>query len=300
MTMRAKWQYFRRREWSSIRDSMLEHIPGFQTIGARPDPGLETLQPLSSIVLEDTATRNRDVEGLRATFIRESVFLFHKCSHVNFAANRLGEHGMLSWSLFNAYHSAYLGAKGIMTLLGVAFPNINSLQAAIDIYPESDRAQRRGSDIGSPAYTDFIAFRLRGQLEHQHLWEVFQRMLAITKSDCMDENLIREISSVSYAEFGRARNRFLYKSHYWPLDDICLEYSGSEFLDLPSSELDADDQGFLLRLSFLVYRLYEQLISDLGKRSDPIRAQVEGSMCVTRMNSDDIRCYSKFASGFGI
>lgn len=123
MTPERKWDKIVRRNWEQIRDAWLDHVPTFSSIGAIPDPGLEHLAALltSNIPeIKDAPARFQDMEGMRRNALWEAVFLFHKCSHTHLAAQRLAGRGMHSWCMFNAYHSAYLGAKGIMALLGVA------------------------------------------------------------------------------------------------------------------------------------------------------------------------------------
>src|SRR4051812_11134992 len=123
--MRSKWQNIGRREWNQIRDSWLGYVPRFESVGSRPDPGLDKLPPLLQLTISTQgADRVSDVTGLRTTLLWEAVFLFHKCAHTYLAALRLGHAGMQSWSLFNAYHSAYLGARSLMALLGVGLPNL--------------------------------------------------------------------------------------------------------------------------------------------------------------------------------
>ena len=138
------WKKFPSRRWEDVRNSWVDHIPTFPAIAARPDPGLEQLLPLLSIPITNSPARQSDVPGLRANALWEAVFLFHKCSHTNLAAQRLAFQGMQSWCLFNAYHSAYLGAKGIMALLGVALPKLKGQQVALDLFQGPDAPQQEG------------------------------------------------------------------------------------------------------------------------------------------------------------
>ena len=136
MSLRPKWRNFVKRDWVEVRDAWLQYIPNFPGVAAKPDPGLDHLQPLLDITLPKDNGRFADIEGLRTLALWEAVFLFHKCAHTNLAAQRIGRLGMHSWCMFNAYHSAYLGARGIMALLGVSLPALNGRQVAIDLYPE--------------------------------------------------------------------------------------------------------------------------------------------------------------------
>ena len=189
-----KWENFRHRDWEHIRESWIDKSPTFSGIGSRPDPGLENLLQLCTLQLPEDHGRFQDVEGIRANALWEAVFLFQKCAHTNLAAQRVGQSGMHSWSLFNAYHSAYLGARGIMALLGVALPRINGTQVAIDLFPEQTTSRRPGMirksqkdklvrRMALPKFEEFIIVRMR-QLDQRFLWQGFRRVLAVTRSKC--------------------------------------------------------------------------------------------------------------------
>lgn len=254
------------------------YVPEFPTIGARPDPGLEELEPLLQIPLDKANSRYPDVAGLRTNNLWKAVFLFHKCSHTNLAAQRIARQGMHSWCLFNAYHSAYLGARGIMALLGVAFPNLKSRQVALDLCPEPER-KKRARGLGSPTFEEFLIVPLPN-LDQRRVWEAFQRVLNMSEASCWDTSLRQEILNLDYEQITPPRNRFLYKAHYWPLEDLASDAPVAELEALWSRELDVDAQGFLLSLSFAVYRLFEQLMSDLAGYSGQIKEQFEGSRCL--------------------
>jgi hypothetical protein len=139
MSLRAKWQNLGKRKWDEIRDAWLADIPSFASIGMRPDPGLERLAPLLAVDHPKAPIghlRLADVAGLRTNALSEAVFLFHKCAHTHLAAQRIGQQGMQSWCLFNAYHSAYVGARGLLTLLGAPLPNLAGRQVVLDLFPD--------------------------------------------------------------------------------------------------------------------------------------------------------------------
>jgi hypothetical protein len=60
------------------------------------------------------------------------------------------------------------------------------------------------------------------------------------------------------------------------------------------TELDTADLGFLLRLSFSVYRLFEQLITDLAGYSAVIKEQVDGSRFIVNEAMPELACYESF------
>src|SRR6266851_9097377 len=139
MSLRPKFQNIKARRWTDLRDAWLEHVPTFSGPGAKPDPGLERLPPLQEVALPDNKDNVPDVPGVRTNMLWEAVFLFHKCAHSHLAAQRLGYMGMHSWSMFNAYHSAFLGARGVMAMLGVGLPYLaNGDQLLIDVFPQPE------------------------------------------------------------------------------------------------------------------------------------------------------------------
>lgn len=292
MSLRPKLQNFLRRNWDEVRDSWLEHVPDFPSVGARPDPDLEHLQPLLDIDLPRDHERYPDIAGLRAIALWEAVFLFHKCSHTNLAAQRLGRQGMYSWCMFNGYHSAYLGARGIMAMLGVVLPEIRGHQVALDLCPEPPKRKRQ---LGSPLFQEFTIVPLP-KLDQRGLWEAFQRVIRMSNAGCWDSGLRTELLDLSHEEITPPRNRFLYKAHYWPLEDLASDIQPSDMKAFFGTKLDAEHPGFLLRLSFGVYRLFEQLMNDLAGHSVVIKNQLEASRFLSNSDSPELRCYRDFLS----
>lgn len=294
MSLRPKLQNFRRRDWSEIRDSWLEHVPTFPSLGARPDPGLERLQPLLEISVLKDNERFPDVAGLRSLTLWEAVFLFQKCAHTNLAAQRLGSRGMQSWCLFNAYHSAYLGARGMTALLGVALPELSGRQVAIELYPEPVKKKKSANGLRAK-FQEFVIVPLP-KLEQRHLWETFQRVVNVSDASCWDLGLRHELLNLAHENITRPRNRFLYRAHYWPLGDLMEDIQPSDLAGLIGATLDSEDPGFLLRLSFAVYRLFEQLMSDLALYSGPVREQFDGSRFLAQSEAPELGCYKDFVS----
>jgi hypothetical protein len=285
MSYKAKWQKFGERDWEEIRDAWLANVPTFPSIGAPPDPGLEHLATLAAIGLPVGSAPYKlvpDVQGIRRLALWEAVFLFHKCSHIHLAAQRLGQQGMHSWCMFNAYHSAYLGARGIMELLGVALTRVGGRQAAIDLFIRGDsntkkKAQQARRESGLPQFQEFLLVDLKSNLDQQDLWEGFQRVLKMSVIGCMDQGLRRELLGLSSGDITPPRNHFLYQAHFWPLADLVSDATLDEMDTLIGTHLDTTEEGFLLRLSFSVYRLFEQLMGDLSEHSPIIKTQFDGS-----------------------
>ena len=288
-------QNFVTRNWEEVRDAWLENVPNFPSVGAKPNPDLEHLQPLLDIELPIDHDRFPDIAGLRTIALWEAVFLFHKCSHTNLAAQRLGRQGMHSWCLFNGYHSAYLGARGIMALLGVALPDLKGRQVAIDLCPEPVKKKKTNRPLGSPQFQEFIIVPLP-HLDQRDLWQAFQRVIRVSRAACWDIGLRTELLGVSHERISPPRNHFLYKAHYWPLGDLASDVQPSDMTNFFGTELDAEDPGFLLRLSFAVYRLFEQLMNDLAVHSAVIEEQLKASRFLATSELPELGCYRNFLS----
>jgi hypothetical protein len=303
MPYTAKWQKLGEREWDEIRDAWLADVPNFPSIGAAPDPDLEHLSTLIAVDLPDANPGHKlvpDVPGIRRIALWEAVFLFHKCSHTNLAAQRLGQLGMHSWCMFNAYHSAYLGARGIMALLGVALPLLNR-QIAIDLFikPETktkQKAQQARRMRGLPQFEEFRLILIPGVVGQTDLWEAFQRVLKKSVAPCLDKGIRQELLKLHHESISPPRNSFLYEAHFWPLADLMSDATVEEMDSLIGTVLEAGDEGFLLRLSFCVYRLFEQLMSDLAERSPVIKTQFDGSRSWVDSTQPEFGRYRSFLS----
>lgn len=300
MSQKHQWDHIRKRSWKDLRDAWMGDIPEFPVPGAPPDPGLEHLSPLLAIKIPkvgDPPVRTPDVDGIRRNALWEAVFLFHKCAHANLAAQRLAQQGMHSWCMFNAYHSAYLGAKGIMGLLGVTLPNLAGRQVAIDLFPEPEKLPKKtaGGLRVSPQFHDFVVIGLK-PIEQSEVWEGFQRVLRITTADCMDMSLSKELMRVPYGKFSPHRNHFLYQAHFWPLDDLMADAALEGINILFGTELDIEEKGFLLRLSFSVYHQFEQLMTNFGEQSAVIKSQLRESRFFSESDIPELGSYKKFLS----
>ena len=150
-----------------------------------------------------------------------------------------------------------------MILLGVPMPSLKGSQVAIDLFPEPTKRNKRS--ISVPLFQEFVIVRLP-LLEQRHLWEGFQRVLKMTEGTCWGVVLRDALIDVSYFEdFSRPRNKYLYRAGFWPpLSDLVVDTLLADFNNLFGKNLDIADEGFLLRLCFSVYRLFEQLMTRLG------------------------------------
>jgi hypothetical protein len=146
--------------------------------------------------------------------------------------------------------------------------------AGFEVTPE---ARKTGTQLRlSSQNHEFIVIRLP-QLDQRFIWQAFLRVLRISDTDCWDMDIRKELVAIAYDKFASQRNHFLYKASFWPLDDLITDSGLPEFRALIGTKLLPGEHGFLVRLSFCVYRLFEQLMRDLSNQSEIIKAQFEAS-----------------------
>ena len=286
-----------KRSWAQIKSAWIDSGGPLFGGDATARTGLEDLAELQHIATAKTRDifGDSDVPALRGILFSEGVFLFHKCAHSHLAAQRLGVRGMHSWSMFSAYHSAYLGAKGLMALLGIGMPVLNAGQFLVDLFPapkgKSDvRMWRRGEWV-------FSTFNLVGfgaQLNHEEVWSAFSRSLRVTSSlPGSAVGVYAELESL--ARVSKPRNELLYTPNGWPAEDLLNDALVEEFVDLFARGLgSSEERGFLLRLSYAVYHVFEALMADLGEVSGRVRRELEMSRVRVDPRCDDLVGYNCF------
>jgi hypothetical protein len=289
--MRAKWQKLGKRSWDEIRDSWLQVSSYSVLIDGRPDPGLEALASLKALTIKEIAVTYPDVAGLRLNALWEGIYLFKKCVRTKAAAQTLAFQGLHSWSLFNAYHSAYLGARGIMNMLGFVTPKVNGIQVGLDLFPASAPGGSQGKRSARLLQNQFTAFSL-AKLDQRYIWEALQRVINMSDVPCWTQTLAQELFDLDYEKISPPRNHFLYKANYWPLEDIILDLPVQDLDGLIGTDLDVESSGFLLRLCFTVHLLFEQLILDLASKSNTILQQA--TMCRNNLGCDVMTPYPHF------
>ena len=185
----------------------------------------------------------------------------------------------------------------MMALLGVGLPFLpNGGQLLVDAYPQPETAKNiKRSRLGLWQYTEFLVVRLP-PLDQRDLWEAFQRVLQVSDVPCLDPTIRQDLLDLAHETITRPRNGFLYRPAFWPGTDLLADGVATELERLLGTELDSDHDGFLLRLGCCVYRLFEQMITDLGSQSGVIRGQLHESRISRDPVAAELTCYNTFLS----
>ena len=76
-------------------------------------------------------------------FSGEGTYLLHKACHIIGAGGLHAGEGLCTWSISSFDQGGLFGAKAILYLLGIGFPEFKSKTLLVDIWPEQSAEQRR-------------------------------------------------------------------------------------------------------------------------------------------------------------
>lgn len=266
-------QRLRGRDWAALREVWLSYIPSAASEDESAESPSESLLEVQGYAPPtERVTRSEQVVGVRASVFSEALTLFRKAKHTLGAATRLQNEGFQTWSRFNYYHSAYLGAKSVMYLLGVTTPRLLGKSWLVDVFaPPHDF--RSGKKIKPESLTDFMAIPIPGLDQHQ-LWAWFQRTVAATRSAPWDPKSARALHLISTTrDITRPRNHLLYSPTFWIAEDL-VQLRFDERVGTITYDLDVDSPDFFIHLCHHVQGILDTLFDDLASLSLPVRRQI--------------------------
>jgi hypothetical protein len=257
------YQVIERRRWEDVRSWWLGYIPIVPEVGQRPDPTLSEFLALSGTE-PDGANRRLILPGIRQIGMTEAIFLFQKSMHVARAVESSARNGMLSWAVFQGYHSAYYAAKGFLALLGACFPQPAGRQLLVDLFPIE---QRRPRQVLAPEDREIILTRC-AILEQHVLWGFFGRLLRVAEFSQKFQKQMEFLSEIDHEHIPRPRNRFIYQENHWPYEDLVILQQVADFafknaLAGDFTGIEEDDPIFLAVLGMVVPSLLRTMFDEL-------------------------------------
>jgi len=271
-------QRLRGRDWQSIKEAWLLQPPNFPEPGQMPELSSDEILDFVGIEAPTELVRIAAADGVRPAVLSEAICLFLKARHAESAAHRLRDEGLITWSLFNYYHSAYLGAKGIAYLLGITFPSdAKNRQYVLDIFAEP-LSHKNGKRIAASNLVDFMAIPIEGRLDQHQLWAWFQRGINSTRSAPWDKGIVGKIERIKPSRtITRPRNSLLYRTNFWIAQDLVALSSvppeGSE-----AYEFAPGAEQFFYLLNGHVSELFTSLMNDLSSISPAIARQMNAAL----------------------
>ena len=212
-----------------------------------------------------------EVPGFPETLFCEALRLIHKAVHVLGCAEMDADCGMRSWSLSTGYHAGLFAGKGIIALCGIGFVEIEGKTLLADIFSEP---------VESPSDYDGIKFNfINYRLDHKDVWNVLQRILAITVCEIWPKDAIDKLKAVEEKLFARQRNELHYKSRHWPLPDLYEfltegPFGGIESWNIDGEDIDFEREDISLVVSLYLVKMALVLIRDFANHSNKFNAEI--------------------------
>ena len=271
--------------------------------GAAPDGQIQDIPELYRRLrqcAEDPSGLSRldvdeDIAGARQGVLAEAVFLLHKSANALAGGQIHIEAGLRSWSISSSYKAAFLAAKGIQRLLGVATLESGRRSFVVDVWAHNEKRWTKQPKTAKERRIRLIRVKPLG---HRGVWVMFRRVLRVLRGteDIWPATCLDAIRNVEAETFAAARNKLHYNNAHWPFEDMHELLPRDGFGDLGclvsnGTAISPDREDFPLALSFALVGFAAALLADLAQYSGSVRQESEllqawlGSRCNSLYNA---------------
>jgi len=262
-----------------MRDDWAGYIPSIFPTGSAPSTLIEDYYQFEEAAQKASKARSgvhrQEIKGMRQLVLAEAVYFLHKSSHVIGASESHARNGIQTWSLSGAYHGAMFGAKAIMYLLGVATPNFEGKGILVDVWPELPKLSSRERKAGLQSPPDMQFSRIGHRVEHRHVWQLFQRVIRVSKVDLWSKEYISSLHKLDVGEFAWQRNKIHYNNREWICADLHKFIKDEAFGTASNGianalESSRDSAEFSVVLALVILKLALQLFISLTEVSNKL------------------------------
>ncbi|EFK07010.1 conserved hypothetical protein [delta proteobacterium NaphS2] len=194
------------------------------------------------------------VAGLRESIFHESVYWLHKSIHSLGAAERKVQNGMLTWSVIDAYLSAFFSMRCLCGMLGVVICDYKNKSYVIDLCRNVGNMRRQIRNLRDAFEEKPIAYTTGVRFDHKQCWEIMQRLLRVLKEESWGKDLSQKIIDLDSKDFAHHRNRICYYAHEWLENDLHLPRYEDDFMSLRNIEFDKATSRFTISLALAMVR----------------------------------------------
>ncbi len=268
-----------RRDWSKLCDKWLSFIPSYNFPGEAPEHEILDFVGIETIYRKTQSARGElkfDVPFLRQEVLREAIYFVHKSTHVCGAANIHLENGALSWAISSAYQSSFFALKGILGLLGLSFPRINTA-LMIDCFPEEEKLSSNQRKRGEIPKQEF-KFVVLPKLSHKHMWQIFQRVLYVSRIEIWRDEIVLYLREIHIDKFAEQRNSLHYKNDFWLFPEDLFKRVHDPYFGVfenlfSETKYDSMDnkKDFSFFLNYILLKFALDLIKDLSRNAVSIK-----------------------------
>ncbi len=234
----------RARYWHQLTHSWLRNLPEIDPPGSTPEPLLNN-QDLEYLCSEakpqgsqNVSSARAAVPGLRNSICHESIYWLHKSVHSLGAAERKIQDGVLTWSIIDAYQSAYFSMRSLCGILGVVICDYQYKSYVVDICRDFGSMRRSERELESAFAEEVSVYTLGVRFDHIQCWQIFQRLLRVLKNETWGKEYSLQIMALDTTDFAHHRNRICYYAHEWLEEDLHTPILKSDFA-LRAGEIDS-------------------------------------------------------------
>lgn len=204
------------RDWSTLRDLWVGHLPDIDLETIYPEPTLWQLPAIAHPPLNASGIAEFPyVAGVRESIFREAVLLTRKFIYCATLLPALSGNGKNTWTAVTAYETAFYGAKAFCYLLGFA-----SLGRSSDLYLDAFcETERKVEKQRKKFYETLRVHKFGERLTHEVLWALTARLIDTTTFQGGLQALQTRLKLTDWDTFTKFRNKILYDGSFWPLHD---------------------------------------------------------------------------------
>ena len=208
----------------------------------------------------------------------DGIYLLNKAVHVLSASQVHIDVGMCSWSLSNAYQSAFFAMKACALLLGMAVAEIDSSVYVIDLCAETAISKKTSRYIPPKV----IRVMKSQRIEHRQYWGLFSRLLRISDIpvSLLSGDLKAALIALNNSDFASQRNLLHYDNTSWVLSDLQQLIARDDFAADTAAirsgqALDTDRDDFSVSLAIVLVGFGMSLLRDAAAVSNAIGEEVQ-------------------------
>lgn len=212
-----------------------------------------------------------DLPGRDVNFARDMLITVTKFYHVSHCTDQRLASGALTWSLVDAYHAAFLGARAIAAMYGILTYTVRRRTILIDFRPELgtvDEARKFRREHRAFDEPIRILRPTKHLLDQGEAWKLLTRLAAITNDIEDERKFASELADLSKAPSNQLRNKLMYDSVYWTWPaDFGIVSPTSEWIEANFDKADVDVLDLLTQLQTLteaVNRYASELSRQIG------------------------------------
>lgn len=214
-TMASPFKKLSHRNWETVRDYWLDHLPEIDFLSEYPTPTLWQLPEFTS-----SLSNSQDNEvigyaaGVREAIFREGIIFAQKLSYCRAVSQIAVAERRQTWAAVISYEACFYAAKAFCYLLGFASVGRGSKLYIDAFFIVNDGTRKRPS-----SRLELKVHNLNERLTHAVLWSLTERLLNTCQFEGEMAIIQLKLQKFDWSTFSEFRNSIMYDGEFWPLRD---------------------------------------------------------------------------------